>query len=173
MANLKSAVAIAAPNTPLTASVYLSDKNSFTVNGWFDLQYSLGLDFHDYHPYYSFNGTLPAASDGAAIEARPKFIGRHLIGECGYGLDATTGKAAGTQTAFVAGMGATAQRGASLGSNYFSQSSYYAGSSTQASSTIRKPTDADPYGYGLFATDLSLTNAAIVSGLKSWPGGQL
>ena len=82
------------PDVPLSFSMYMSQKSDITNGAFLMSQATLGMQFHDYHPYNGTNGqasgspalasgATPAAADLAGLEGQPWFLGAHTIGECG------------------------------------------------------------------------------------------
>ena len=108
---------------PLTFSVFIGSDAAMTTNCRLDAQYDLGCDFHDYHPQKDLTSNNYARlSDVAALKARPKYIGQHLIGECGTGCSSTvdnTARPAGWQAFWTARMGACAADAHSFGAVWF------------------------------------------------------
>ncbi|MHB8283761.1 MAG: hypothetical protein ACYDD1_03710 [Caulobacteraceae bacterium] len=171
MTSLTRAARATVPDIPLTASVYIGSakgvKASYVENEWLDLQYTLGLDFHDYHPYYDFDddGLKPTADDVVKLESRAKFIGRHMIGECGCARDTVDRLPTVSELAWLKGMGDHCASRNSFGANYFSISGYYEGT-VQARSVYGPP---DGYGFGLLDANLENPRRNIVDAVSRWP----
>jgi hypothetical protein len=150
---------------PVTFSVYIKSRTTYGGgHQWLDLQYNLGCDFHDYHPYYDFpdpsTGLVPLSSDLVPLENRGKFIGRHLMGECGTGRDGVSeGSGApfptGWRVKFCNGLGDQAARQASFGANYFMSRPYNNGK--------------NPSAFGIFDATLSNPDSATMASISRWP----
>lgn len=83
---------------PLTASVLCQAVTDIT-GGWMQAASGAGIDYHDFHPYYT--GATPQTTDVAGLRAAPWYRGRYLIGEIGTSLAQT----APVQTTWTTNLG--------------------------------------------------------------------
>lgn len=162
---------------PITLSVFMQSADHYVNNGWFDLQYDLGCDYHDYHPYHDFyTNVLPSIANVQALRSRAKYIGKHMIGECGCAEDGTPNQAGavgggypGYQEAFARGMGGCAQTSDSYGANWWMARPYYDGSSNTYTGSTGM-TGPGISVFGLLNASLDLVRPLTVAAIQaSWP----
>lgn len=115
----------AATKLPLTMSVAVSSPTSMASNPFIDLQYDLGLDFHDVHLYYqngtyNASGLIPQSSDMVNLENRTKYLGRYIIGEMGCAITA----AQALQTTWFNGIGDIMRRPQCMGAVMFTLTNF-------------------------------------------------
>ena len=148
---------------PLTFSVFIGSDGAMASNDWFDAQYDLGCDFHDYHPYKDFSSNnYPKLSDVASLKGRTKYLGRHMIGECGTGhaggTDGVT-RPAGWQTFWAGQMSACAADKDSFGAVWFMAVPYDNGGSAGLT----------PSDYNAFDAAYASPVPDVIAGTRLWP----
>lgn len=146
---------------PMSFSVFLDDKNLLATSPHIGLQKSLGMDFHDYHPYWQLfpyypNGQIPDATDLNILRSRSDYIGTHFMGENGCGLawyDGTVTPAA-FRTNWINRLGDHCRDRDSVGGNFFVICDYH---------------DQDTDNFGMFDKNLANPRLPTITPFRSWP----
>lgn len=133
---------------PLTVSVLCQAATDIT-GPWMSAVAGTGIDFHDFHPYYS--GATPVAADVNALRSASWYLGRYLIGEIGTSIAQTSG----VQTTWTQNLGVMGSGTGGFGTVLFCAADYDTVSTGQ---------------FGLYDTSVHNGRSQLLTPFAAWPG---